>query len=211
MASETNCPYKNIMSKFSFFNSNKKVAPKEELVNTSMDKEKGLDEGKCPFGFDKKNEKTITKNKKDEKCPLGYEDKQKAEVKNETKEESSDEEQPTGGCPVMNKTKKDPVNKHYEHYYDLPKFGPFDFMFQMRGLLSRKEFEEKTQKLRSYPRHLKYTLFLLNDEKLQKVREKEFPMVFFVYDDIKEKGSKLFRKKKFREAIDYYSYVSLYI
>lgn len=54
---------------------------------------------------------------------------------------------------------------------------------------------------------MKNTLFYQKDEKLQKIHEKEFPMVFFAYDDIKEKGNRLFRKGKFREAIEHYNYV----
>lgn len=77
----------------------------------------------------------------------------------------------------------------------------------MRGLLNKQEYLEKTKKLRSYPRHMKYTLFTQNDEKLQMVRSKEFPMAFFIFDDVKEKGNKLYRKGKMREALDHYFYV----
>ena len=52
---------------------------------------------------------------------------------------------------------------------------------------------------------MKYTLFH-HDDKLKQIRTKEFPYVFFVYDDIKDKGNKLFKKKKYREAIEYYIY-----
>jgi len=76
----------------------------------------------------------------------------------------------------------------------------------LRGLSSEEEFYEKTQKLRQIPRHKKYTLFNQRDEKLQKIHEKEFPVVFFAYDDIKEKGNRLFKRGKFREAIQHYSY-----
>jgi len=56
------------------------------------------------------------------------------------------------------------------------------------------------------PRHKKYTLFNQRDEKLQKIHKKEFPVVFFAYDDIKEKGNRLYKRGKFREAIQHYSY-----
>jgi cytochrome c oxidase assembly protein Cox11 len=56
---------------------------------------------------------------------------------------------------------------------------------------------------------MKYTIFSHTDEQLQKLREKEFPVVFFVYDDLKDKGNKLIKKKKYREALQYYQYVSL--
>jgi hypothetical protein len=109
----------------------------------------------------------------------------------------------------MNTKKNDPQNKHYEEAWELPFYGPFDFMFDLRGALNQEEYREKTSKLRSYNRHLLYTLFNQNDEKLNKVREKEFPMVFFIYDDIKIKGNKYFRKGKYKEALDYYFYVRL--
>lgn len=56
------------------------------------------------------------------------------------------------------------------------------------------------------PRHKKYTIFNQRDEKLQKIHEKEFPVVFFAYDDIKEKGNRLYKRGKFREAIQHYCY-----
>jgi len=73
-------------------------------------------------------------------------------------------------------------------------------------LQSEEEFFLKTEKLRRIPRHKKYTLFNQRDEKLQKIHEKEFPVVFFAYDDIKEKGNRLFKRGKFREAIQHFSY-----
>jgi len=76
----------------------------------------------------------------------------------------------------------------------------------MQGGLDREEFLEKTKILRSFPRHMKYTLFYQNQEKLVKVHEAEFPRVFFLYDDIKEKGNRMFRRKKYREAIEHYTY-----
>jgi hypothetical protein len=83
-------------------------------------------------------------------------------------------------------------------------------MFNLRGSLEDEEFFKKTTKMRSYPRHMKYSLFYQKDEKLQKVRQAEFPRVFFVYDDVKEKANRFYRKKQYKEAIDYYSYVSLF-
>lgn len=103
--------------------------------------------------------------------------------------------------------KKDPVNKHFEPSYEIPFYGPFDFIFGLKGGLTNKVYEEKTKKLSSYSRQMKYTLFSHNDENLKKIRDKEFPIIFFVYDDVKDKGNKLFKKKKFREAIKYYQYV----
>ena len=123
--------------------------------------------------------------------------------------ELSDEEEGNmkGGCPMMSsRVKKDPVNKHFDPHYEIPRFGTFDFIFLMRGSLDEEEYLEKTKKIRSFPRHMKYTLFYQNQEKLKKAHEIEFPRVFFAYDDIKEKGNRLFKRKKFREAIEHYTY-----
>jgi tetratricopeptide (TPR) repeat protein len=205
---ETNCPYKNVMNKmkFSFFNRDN-----DKLNSTMEDTERGIE----------MNSNVNTNNKKSE-CPYKAEERKKEEfTEKESKEmkeskskeamttdnKSDDEENaPTGGCPVMNNTKKDPANKHFERYYEIPRFGPFDFMFLMRGMLEDEEYFEKTKKIRHYPRHMKYTLFYQNQEKLQKVHEKEFPMVFFIYDEIKEKGNRMFRRKKYREAVEHYTY-----
>lgn len=99
------------------------------------------------------------------------------------------------------------MNKHFERYYEIPKFDELDFMFSLSGTLSREEFLQKTVKLRSYPRHLKYSIFHNTDDKLDELRSKEFPIVFFIYDEVKEKGNKYYKKKKFREAVNHYIYV----
>jgi tetratricopeptide (TPR) repeat protein len=74
------------------------------------------------------------------------------------------------------------------------------------GVLNEKEFEEKTENLAKMPRHKKYTIFNQRDEKLQKLHEKEFPVVFFAYDDIKEKANRLYKRGKFRDAVQHYTY-----
>jgi tetratricopeptide (TPR) repeat protein len=210
------CPYKNVMKKFSFFNRDNDL--KEETVNTTMDTEKGIEMStqsekidinsqKCPYGFkDKLSEEESKESKESSSEKKNDKSNKEQNVKEDDDEKLSDEEEIKGGCPVMNKTKKDPLNKHFEEFFEIPRFGPFDFMYLMRGLLDHEEYLKKTEKVRKYPRHMKYTLFVQNQEKLQKVHEKEFPVVFFMYDDIKEKGNRLFRRKKFREAIEHYQY-----
>jgi len=76
----------------------------------------------------------------------------------------------------------------------------------MKGILSETEFAEKTSNLTKMPKHKRNTIFNQRDEKLQKLHEKEFPVVFFAYDDIKEKGNRLYKRGKFREAVQHYSY-----
>lgn len=146
-----------------------------------------------------------------EKCPFG---EQKTPLispvgKNESfkKEDSDSEDEPMGGCPVMHKGSKDPKEKEFEYHYELPKFRPFDFFFELKGGLSEQEFREKTVKLRAMPAHLLYTIFQ-NDEKLNNLRKKEFPMLFFVFDDIKNKANKMFKKGLYKDAYELYCTVT---
>lgn len=73
------------------------------------------------------------------------------------------------------------------------------------GKIEITEFRKKTKLLRSYPRHLKNTLFI-KDERIEKIRKREFTLVFFAYDEIKEKANKLYKQKKYRLAIAYYNF-----
>ena len=66
----------------------------------------------------------------------------------------------------MNKGKKDPQNKHFEEFYEIPCFGPYDFIFFLRGNLDTEEWLKKSEKIRNYPRYMKYTLFYQAQEKL---------------------------------------------
>jgi hypothetical protein len=134
---------------------------------------------------------------------------------NKEDELSDDEDQYSGSCPVINRgkglfyvVKRDPVNKHFEFYFDINYHREMDFIFNFTSGLPQKEFREKTKILNSYPKHLKYTLFL-NNERLKNIQKKEFPEAFFAYSEIKEKGNKAFRKKNYREAIDLYYLVLL--
>ena len=73
------------------------------------------------------------------------------------------------------------------------------------GKMDPSEFKKKTKLLRSYPRHLKNTLFI-KDERIDKIRKREFTLVFFAYDEIKEKANKFYKQKKYRLAIAYYNF-----
>lgn len=214
------CPYKKAKNLFSGMfsrsnqdnNTTQSTAMGTEMSINQPDEEKG----QCPFGYDRVSQK---KKKEEGKCPFGYDkpssspetsssEKEKQKDKQDLDDDidSDEEEKPQGGCPVMNKGKKDPVNKHFEQYYEIPCFGPYDFLFLLRGSLDTEEWLKKTEKLRGYPRYLRNTLFYQAQEKLQKVHEKEFPMVFFIYDDIKQKANRLFRRKKYKEAIEHMTY-----
>lgn len=94
---------------------------------------------------------------------------------------------------------------NFEFAHQIPFTSNNDYLFTFMGKMELSEFRKKTKILRSYPRHLKNTLFI-KDERIEKIRKKEFTLVFFAYDEIKEKANKLYKQKKFRLAIAYYNF-----
>ena len=215
----TYCPYKKVTNFLGgFFGNNNKSSEKNDSKENPKLSSEDNEQPKCPFGF------TSSKQNKTQKgrCPFGFDSYDKTEnndikkesknkkkeenEKNESEDDDSGDEMPTGGCPVMGKGRMDPKNKDFEEFYEIPCFGNYDFMFFLRGSLSQEEWIEKTRKIRKYPRHLKYTLFYQNQEKLKEVHKAEFPRVFFIYDDIKQKGIRLYNRKKYREALEHFYY-----
>ena len=216
----TYCPYKKVTN---FFGSMFGKPPEKKTENTEKPKcpfgftsskniqnEPEKEKPKCPFGFTSSKPNNVPKGK----CPFGFGSQENCNNKNKIKKEDeknasdddSGEEEHFGGCPVMGKGRKDPENKDFEQFYEIPCFGNYDFMFFLRGSLTQEEWIEKTKKIRKYPRHLKYTLFYQNQEKLKEVHKAEFPRVFFIYDDIKQKGIRLYNRKKYREALEHLTY-----
>jgi len=206
------CPFGFTSSK-NIQNEPEKKKPKCPFGFTSsknIQNEPEKEKPKCPFGFTSSKPNNVPKGK----CPFGFGSQENCNNKNKIKKEDeknasdddSGEEEHFGGCPVMGKGRKDPENKDFEQFYEVPCFGNYDFMFFLRGSLNQEEWIEKTKKIRKYPRHLKYTLFYQNQEKLKEVHKAEFPRVFFIYDDIKQKGIRLYNRKKYREALEHLTY-----
>ena len=206
------CPFGFTSSK-NIQNEPEKEKPKCPFGFTSsknIQNEPEKEKPKCPFGFTSSKQNNVPKGK----CPFGFGSQENCNNKNKIKKEDeknasdddSGEEEHFGGCPVMGKGRKDPENKDFEQFYEVPCFGNYDFMFFLRGSLTQEEWIEKTKKMRKYPRHLKYTLFYQNQEKLKEVHKAEFPRVFFIYDDIKQKGIRLYNRKKYREALEHLTY-----
>ena len=98
--------------------------------------------------------------------------------------------------------KKDPQHKQFNFFYEIQLYGQYDFIFDFKGEMSKAEFMNKTEKIRKLPYHLKYTLF--STEEIKKLRQKEFAFIYFHFDEMKEKGNKMYKRGKFREAIDFY-------
>lgn len=119
--------------------------------------------------------------------------------------EDEDESAMNGGCPVRNNIKRDPANCEFEPFFEIPIYGNYDFIFEIKGTVSKEEFNLKTKNIKKMPRHLKYTLFT-QDERIKIIRTKEFPIAYFIYDEVKDKGNKLFKQKKYRESLNYYNY-----
>jgi tetratricopeptide (TPR) repeat protein len=68
--------------------------------------------------------------------------------------------------------------------------------------MTKTEFFEKTRKIRHYPHYLKYTLF--SNEKTKLLRRREFSFVSYTFEELKQKGNRLYKKGKFREALENY-------
>ena len=167
---------------------------------------------KCPFGYSSSSPffSHPKKNSSNAKCPFGFSDndseKDLNEINLEEKDSDSGDEINEGGCPVMGKNRSEPVNKDFKRHYEIPLYGPFDFLFYLKGDLEENDWKEKTEKIRNLPRHLKYTLFYQDQPELENIHKLEFPKVFFMFDELKQKGIRYYNRRKFREALEYFNY-----
>ena len=117
-----------------------------------------------------------------------------------------------GGCLlqnksilIINKVKHDPQNKEFEINYEIQMYGPFDYLFEIRGNLNKALYNEKTEKIKNYPKHLKYSLFC--NEKIRNIRNKDFCIILTLFDEVKKTGNKMYKNKQFRESIESYYFV----
>ena len=167
-----------------------------------------------------KNPKKNTRKKSPIKCPFGYSSsspffsQQKCDLNDlneinldeEEKDEDSGDENEQKGCPVMGNHRSEPINKDFNPHYEIPLYGPYDFLFFLKGNLEENDWFEKTKIIRELPRHLKYTIFYQDKKELQEIHKLEFPKVFFMFDELKQKGIRYYNRKKFREALEYFNY-----
>ena len=165
---------------------------------------------KCPFGYTSSSPffSNFKKNSSSNKCPFAFDDSEKNlnEINIEKDHEDSGDEETKGGCPVMGKHRSEPENKDFKTHYEVPLYGPYDFLFFLKGDLEYKDWEEKTKKIRSLPRYLKYTLFYQDKQELKEIHKLEFPKVFFIFDELKQKGIRYYNRLKYREALEYFNY-----
>ena len=167
-----------------------------------------------------KNPKKNTRKKSPIKCPFGYSssspffsqqkcdlnDLNEINLEEEEKDEDSGDENEQKGCPVMGNHRSEPINKDFNPHYEIPLYGPYDFLFFLKGNLEENDWFEKTKIIRELPRHLKYTIFYQDKKELQEIHKLEFPKVFFMFDELKQKGIRYYNRKKFREALEYFNY-----
>ena len=106
-------------------------------------------------------------------------------------------------CPFMNSINKDITNKKFEYHYEVPMPETIqDFRFNISNYSP--EGMQKSKILRSMPRHLRNTIFIKND-KLEEIRKREFPIIFLICEEMKEKAFKLYEEKKYKEALNLYN------
>ena len=186
---------------------------KEKEKNSKTKKKKSKSPLKCPFGYSTSSPffSHPKKNPSNSKCPFGFssdndEEKNLDEINLEENDSDSGDETKEGGCPVVGKNRGEPGNKDFKQHYEIPLYGSFDFLFYLKGNLEENEWREKTEKIRNLPRHLKYTLFYQDQEELDKIHKLEFPKVFFMFDELKQKGIRYYNRRKFREALEYFNY-----
>ena len=100
------------------------------------------------------------------------------------------------------KLNDDPIEHEFNFYYPIIFYTKYDYVFKYHGNYSNKEFIQKTLKINSYPLHYKATLFL--NEKNNQIKKKDFQFLKIYFDEIKKKGNKLYKKEKYREALENY-------
>ena len=100
------------------------------------------------------------------------------------------------------KINDDPIDHTFNFHYPIIFYTKYDYVFKFCGNYSKKEMLQNTLKIRSYPHHYKSTLFLY--EKNSLIRKKDFSFLKINFNEIKKKGNKLYKKRKFREALENY-------
>ena len=106
-------------------------------------------------------------------------------------------------CPFMNSQNKDLRNTKFEYHYEVPLPETIqDFRFNITNY--SKEGIENSKILRNMPRHLRNTIFIKND-KVEQLRKREFPVLFLLCEEMKEKAYKLYESKKYIEVLNLYN------
>ena len=107
------------------------------------------------------------------------------------------------GCPFMNAQNHELKNSKFEYHYEVPlPESILDFKFNIMNYT--KEGLEKSKILRKMPKHLRNTIFIKNI-RIEEIRKKEFPVIFLICEEMKEKAYNLYESKKFNEALNIFN------
>ena len=112
-------------------------------------------------------------------------------------------------CPFMNSQNRELKNSKFEYHYEVPLPETIqDFRFNESNY--SEEGIEKSKILRNMSRHLRNTIFIKNP-KIEEVRKREFPIIFLICEEMKEKAYKFYESKKYEEALNiFYVMYSLF-
>ena len=106
-------------------------------------------------------------------------------------------------CPFMNSQNRDLKISKFEYHYEVPMPETIqDFRFNASNY--SEEGIEKSKILRNMPKHLRNTIFIKNG-KLEEVRKREFPVIFLICEEMKEKAFKFYESKKYEEALSIFN------
>ena len=101
---------------------------------------------------------------------------------------------------------KFPEIKEFNLYYEIPFHGKYDFVFLLRGNMEKTDWTKKTSKIRTFPRHLKNTLFYQDNDKFKKIHLLNLKKIYQIYSKIKNGGLILYNNRKFRECLEQFNY-----
>ena len=101
---------------------------------------------------------------------------------------------------------KFPEIKEFKLYYEIPFHGKYDFVFLLRGNMEKTDWTKKTSKIRTFPRHLKNTLFYQDNDKFKKIHLLNLKKIYQIYSKIKNGGLILYNNRKFRECLEQFNY-----
>ena len=73
--------------------------------------------------------------------------------------------------------------------------------------MSELDYLNNTRRIRSMPKHLILTMFLI--EEFKDIRKKDFSFISHKFFELKSKGNRLYKKKKYVEALN--TYIEVFI
>ena len=107
------------------------------------------------------------------------------------------------GCPFMNAQNRELKNSKFEYHYEVPMPESIqDFRFNIMNYT--KEGIEKSKILRKMPKHLRNTIFIKN-KRIEDIRNKDFPVIFLICEEMKEKAYNFYESKKYNEALNIFN------